>query len=190
MAEALAVLGALSSALQIVAFAAKKTEELVREYQAIGRSAATQDTDLRRQDEQAAELGKKCADEAGELLKRLKALQIDPDKRGLRRVAECTEKATNYVRQRKEFVKQRHAISETNAQLATTLLQSIRSRQEAHSMYDGADAGVGPIRAALCGEAEDVDKMLTLVNRIKTERLIKSLEFDEITLRQQSIAEA
>ncbi|KAK5120710.1 hypothetical protein LTR85_006068 [Meristemomyces frigidus] len=212
MAEAIAVVGALSSVLQLIEFAAKTasytqklikpgdeglrynndTERLLVEYDALGaqsqvlKSSAAIPTI---EEQTMSKLGSECREESRKLLEQLQALKIDPNPKGVKRFVDGTRKAVKNLSRRKEVEASRQHLHELNGQLATATLQHLRARQQSF-----AEPALNALNAATETLGDDLQKMLVFAKaherlRLRTDSIIESLHFPEIQSRWRAIEE-
>ncbi|KAK4541520.1 hypothetical protein LTR36_007966 [Oleoguttula mirabilis] len=213
MAEAIAVVGVLSSVLQILEFTAKtashtykllnsgdgglrynnETERLADEYQALGaRSRATGGgtTAPRTAEEQTiAQIGSQCQEESRKLIAQLQALKIDPGTKGVKRLADGTCKAVKSLGRRKEVEHSRKHLHELNGQLATVILQNLLTRQQQH-----VEPLASGLKEAVESIGDNLEKALSFAEaqgRLRRQEAItKSLHFPEMKSRCDAIVEA
>jgi hypothetical protein len=169
MGEAIAVVGALASILQVIDFTTKlasvshelmgtasgehhflqKLEELTYDYHA---SADEQERTI-------ARLGLHCRIESNDLLDRLANLKIDDKHRGAKRLATCTRSAFRYLRQRPKVEECRRHLEELNGQLATAILRSLYAKSQKYS-----EPGAQIISALSSIPGNELDKIRSFIS--------------------------
>jgi hypothetical protein len=208
MGEAIAVVGALASILQVIDFTTKlasvshelmgtasgehhflqKLEELTYDYHNLGCSPADASAD--EQERTIARLGLHCRIESNDLLDRLANLKIDDKYRGAKRLVTCTRSAFRYLRQRPKVEECRRHLEELNGQLATAILRSLYAKSQKYS-----EPGAQIISALSSIPGNELDKIRSFISehRLLHERttfLIESLYFPDMAQRSGCIEQA
>ncbi|KAK5729347.1 hypothetical protein LTR17_012072 [Elasticomyces elasticus] len=215
MAEALAIVGALSSFLQLVDFTAKvtshareilnanednlhqntRTQDIIKNYKDLVNAikkglAGSPATSQSEQERTITALGEQIEEESDGLLAKLEGLSIDPDSKGIKRKTEAARKAVKYVTKRKELEHAQNRVQELNGQLATVMLQELLARQHAF-----AEPSLRAFATARNMSGGDVEKAVAFLRECKllkerADQLMRSLQFPEMNTRQDAIDQA
>ncbi|KAK3678883.1 hypothetical protein LTR78_001336 [Recurvomyces mirabilis] len=215
MAEAIAILGALSSCLQVIDFSAKlvrethslissgdetrkrnKQKDLALRYTSLGEAAKSLDSaslDLAGKtevDQLILRLGEDCVLESTELWQQLDALKLEDKTTGLKRLVDGTKKAAKGLSQAKEILQRRTRLQELNSQLSTAILQSLYAKQELLTA-----PGISVLHAVNQSSRDPLDQIATLRREhqtlaVQTHRILDSLHFDAIQSREISVQQA
>ena len=210
MAEAIAVVGVLSSVLQLFEFTTKialgahklvssgqhatpengEITKLATEYEKLGKTSLdqVQASNQTPEEQTIFRLGSECQSVSQALLDQMKKLSLDPNIKGSRRILEGTRKAAGAITKRKEIERNKAHLQALNGQLATAILQLLFAKQYGPP---GSDA----LMAAGGTAGSNVEKVLVLAEkqsfvRERTSEIIESLSFPEQNFRRDAIDEA